>query len=345
VSNLFFFLSGEHPDLPVAELEAILETEGFSYKIHEKLDQILRLEADPKCTETLKRRAAFTRLCALELFNCPASTPSIIKTLHAVHLDEALKENESFVVRIKHVGNYSAEINGMFLEQKLGEHILNIVPESKVKLRDPDRTFTGILTNNKFIFGTTLAEISAKPFVERRPRKRPFFHPSAMQAKLARCMVNLAHPRAGEIVLDPFCGTGTMLIEATLIGCRTVGLDVQRRMARGTLRNMAHFKVKPEAVVVTDSRTLPICRADVVVTDPPYGTSSTTLRRTTKQIIEEILTSVRGILNNGRRICIAAPRRLNIVQSGTRLGYKHIESHFVYVHRSLTREIVVFQKE
>jgi len=345
VPNLFFFLSGEHKDLPVAELEAILETEGFAYKINEKLDQVLRLESDPECVEALKQRAAFTRLCAMELFNCPSTTPNIIKTLYAAHVNEALKENESFVVRVKHVGNYSAEINGMLLEQKLGEHILSIAPESKVKLRDPNVTFTGILTNNRFIFGITLAEISAKPFVERRPRKRPFFHPSAMQAKLARCMINLAHPRAGEIVLDPFCGTGTMLIEATLIGCRTVGLDVQRRMARGTLRNMAHFKVKPEAVVVTDARTLPIRRADVVVTDPPYGTSSTTLRRTTKQIIEEILTSVHEILNEGRRICIAAPRRLSIVQSGTRLGYKHIESHFVYVHRSLTREIVVFQKK
>jgi tRNA (guanine10-N2)-dimethyltransferase len=345
VPNLFFLLSGEHENLPAAELEAILETEGFAYKITEKLDQILRLEADIECVRALRQRAAFTRLCALELFTCLASTSSIIKTLHATQFNEALKENESFVVRIKHVGNHSAEINGMLLEQKLGEHILNIVSGSKVNLKDPDRTFTGIFTNNKFVFGTTLAEVSAKQFVERRPRKRPFFHPSAMQAKLARCMVNLAHPRAGEMVLDPFCGTGTMLIEAALIGCRTVGLDVQRRMARGTLRNLAHFGVKPEAVIITDARTFPIRKVDVVVTDPPYGTSSTTLRRTTKQIIEEILASVHRILNDGRRICIAAPRRLNIVRSGTLLGYKHIESHFVYVHRSLTREIVVFQKE
>ena len=142
--NLFFFLSGEHQDLPVAELEAILETEGFPYKINEKLDQILRLEVNPKCTETLKHRAAFTRLCALELFNCSASTSSIIKNLHAAHVDETLRENESFVVRIKHVGNYSAEINGMLLEQKLGEHILKIVPESKVKLaiHDPSIVLT-----------------------------------------------------------------------------------------------------------------------------------------------------------------------------------------------------------
>lgn len=343
--KLFFFLSGEHEDLPIAELKAVLETEGFEYRIGEKLDQVLRLEANPECTRALKRRAAFTRLCALELFTCEADLSNIIRVLHDAHLTRVLEKNESFVVRIKHVKTHSADIDGMILEQKLGEQILKIAPKSKVKLKNPDKTFVGVLTNDKLVFGLKLADIPAAPFVERRPRKRPFFHPSAMQAKLARCMVNLAHAKIGDLLLDPFCGTGTMLIEAGLVGCRPIGLDVQRRMVKGTMKNMIHFSVKPEAVVIADSRSLPVRKIDCVVTDPPYGTSSTTLRRSTKQIIEEILATVHGLLSEGRRICIAAPKKLGIVESGTRLGYMHIESHFVYVHRSLTREIVVFQKE
>jgi tRNA (guanine10-N2)-dimethyltransferase len=115
-------------------------------------------------------------------------------------------------------------------------------------------------------------------------------------------------------------------------------------MARGTLRNVTHFGIKPEGVVVADARSLPLREVDCVVTDPPYGTSSTTLKRTTTQVIEEVLTAVYGLLKNGRRVCLAAPRKLNIVQVGMGLGYKHIESHFVYVHRSLTREVIVFEK-
>jgi tRNA (guanine10-N2)-dimethyltransferase len=344
VASLFFLLSGEHEDLPLSELKAILETEDYPYAIVEKLEQVVRLEAESGCIDVLKRRAAFTRLCAQELFTCEAKIASIIKALRATRLDQVLHENESFVVRVRHVREYSSEIDGMVLEQKLGELILEQALQVKVKLRNPDKTLIGILTNGKFAFGIKLAEIPATPFVDRRPRKRPFFHPSAMQAKLARCMVNLAHPKMGNLVLDPFCGTGTMLIEAALIGCRVIGLDVQRRMARGTLRNMKHFKVEPEGIIVTDARTLPINRFDCVVTDPPYGTSSTTLKRTTKQIVEEILAAVHDLLEKNRRICIAAPKKLNIVQTGVGLGYKHIESHFVYVHRSLTREIVVFEK-
>jgi tRNA (guanine10-N2)-dimethyltransferase len=165
-----------------------------------------------------------------------------------------------------------------------------------------------------------------------------------MPAKLARCMVNLAKPKIGELVFDPFCGTGSMLIEAALIGCRVVGLDVQKRMVKGTLKNMTYFNIKPESLIVADARTTPIEKVDCVVTDPPYGKSATTLKRTTKQIVEEALMAVSDMLSKGKRVCMAAPKTLNIGRIGATLGYEHLESHFVYVHRSLTREIVVFEK-
>lgn len=342
--RLFFLLSGEHESLPLSELKAILEAEDYAYEILEKLDQVTRVEADSNCVEAIKRRAALTRLCALELFECSAETSIMLKALGSTNFDEVLKENESFAVRVKHVREYSSEINGMTLERKLGEVILNKATEAKVSLKKPDKTFIGILTSERFVFGLKLEEILPRPFVERRPRRKPFFHPSAMQAKLARCMVNLARPRRGESVLDPFCGTGSTLIEAAVIECRPLGLDIQRRMAKGTLRNMKHFNVRPEGLIVADARCIPITKIDCVVTDPPYGISSTTLKRTTRQIVEELLSEIRTLLKKGHRICIAAPKTLGVGSVGSALGYKHLESHFVYVHRSLTREVAVFEK-
>jgi tRNA G10 N-methylase Trm11 len=49
-------------------------------------------------------------------------------------------------------------------------------------------------------------------------------------------------------------------------------------------------------------------------------------------------------LTVGQRICIASPKTLNIKALGVDLGYRHVESHFAYVHRTLTREIAVFEK-
>ena len=344
MARLFLLLSGEHESLPVSEVKAILEAEGYQYTILEKLDQILRLEADSASVEALRHRAAFTRICGLELLNCNSKMSSIIKAVQQAPFEETLKNNESFVVRIKHIKEYSAEINGMALERTLGRIILERCPEARVNLKAPQKKFVGTITDGRFVFGVNLAEIQAKPFVERRPRKKPFFHPSAMQAKLARCMINLARPKAGYSVLDPFCGTGTMLIEAKLIGCQALGFDVQRRMARGTMRNMAHFHIEPDGIMIADAKYPPLKEVDCIVTDPPYGISSTTMKRTTKQIIKEVLTAVHGSLSGRGRVCMAAPKKLSISNDIANLGYRCLESHFVYVHRSLTREVVVFEK-
>lgn len=344
MAKLFFLFSGEYETLPSSELKAILEAEDYSYNVLEKLDQTLRLEADSNCVEAIKCRAALTKLCGVELFNCKAETNEIVGAASSAGLNGFLMEGESFAIRVKRVKNHAMKIDGRVCEKRLGEIILEKTVKTEVNLKNPDKTFIGILTNGKFVFGVRLAEILPKPFVKRRPIKKPFFHPSAMIAKLARCMINLAKPKAGELVFDPFCGTGGILVEAGLVGCRVLGSDIKMKMVKGTLQNLVHFKIEPEGVLMADARNLPMTSVDCVVTDPPYGRSATTMKRTTRQIVEEVFMSVHKLLDERRRVCIAAPKTLGIRQIGTAFGYKHIESHLVYVHRSLTREICVFEK-
>jgi tRNA (guanine10-N2)-dimethyltransferase len=344
VANLFFLLSGENETLPVAELKAILEAEGYSYSITEKLDQLVRLESDSRSAEAVHHRSAYTMTSALELFTCQAQDNAINQAADATNFKNAINEGESFAVRIKRVKDYSAKSDTMNLERKLGKNILQNTTATKVNLKTPNKQFFGVLTSNKLVFGIKLTEITPKTFSERRPRKKPFFHPSAMPSKLARCMVNLARAKAGELVLDPFCGTGSVLVEAAIIGCRILGCDVQRRMAEGTRRNLKHFGIEPEGLVIADSRKLPLSQIDHVVTDPPYGKSATTMKSTTKEIVEGVLGSARVVLREGQLICIASPKTLNIARIGEEFGYRHLESHFAYVHRTLTREIAVFEK-
>jgi tRNA (guanine10-N2)-dimethyltransferase len=344
VAKLFFLLSGEFETLSFSELKAILEAEGYTYLVTEKLDQTARLEADAESVSQVLRRSSYTRVCAMELFTCPANNNSIAEAVDAVDFRAVLGEGETFEVRIRRIKEYSTKDATMALESLLGKLVLQKAKQAKVNLSKPDKTFFGILTNGKLVFGLKLAEIQPKPFVERRPRKKPFFHPSAMNSKLARCMVNLAHAREGAYLLDPFCGTGTTMIEASLIGVRAIGMDVQRRMAEGAKRNLNHFGLNPEAILIADARKLPLTRVECIVTDPPYGKSATTLKSGTKAVVEGILASAHDLLSKGQRICIASPKTLGIKTVGEQLGYRHLESHFAYVHRTLTREVAVFEK-
>jgi tRNA (guanine10-N2)-dimethyltransferase len=344
VAKLFFLLSGENETLPASELTAVLETEGYAFEPVEKLDQTVRLKADQSSVRAVQRRSAYARICAIELFTCEAEETTIMKMADLTDFRNVLIEGESFAVRIKRVRTYAEKIGTVALEGRLGKHILQNTSKTKVNLKTPDKTFIGILTNEKLVFGVKLAEIAPKPFVERRPRKKPFFHPSAMPSKLARGMVNLAHAKTGELLLDPFCGTGSIMIEAAFVGCRVLGFDAQRRMTRGCRKNLKHFSVDAEGLVMTDARAPPITKVDCIVTDPPYGRSATTMKSTTRRIVEAVLSAAQDMLRMGQRICIASPKTLDIARIGAQLGYKHLESHFAYVHRTLTREIAVFEK-
>jgi tRNA (guanine10-N2)-dimethyltransferase len=345
VPKLFFLLSGENESLPAAEVKAILKAEGYSYSDAEEFDQVLRLETELESVKAVQVRSAYTRVCALELFVANANLNDIAKAASETDFKAVLKPGESFAVRINRIKNYADEaLNTMVLEGKLGRQILNGTEGTKVSLKNPDKTFIGIITDEKLVLGLKLTEITTKTFSERRPRKKPFFHPSAMPSKMARCMVNLAHAKAESLLLDTFCGTGTSLIEATYIGCRAVGVDAQKRMILGARKNLSYFSISAEGLVLADARALPLFKVDCVVTDPPYGRSSSTLRSTTKQLVTEVLASSLALLGVGQRICIASPKTLGVSRLGAKLGFRHVESHFAYVHRTLTREIAVFEK-
>ncbi len=341
---LFFLLSGEHPTLPFSELRAILEAEDYEYRILERLSQVLRIKADIESIEAVKSRSAMTRVCGLELFSCDATVASILEKIRSVSLESLIEGGESFAVRVRRIRGTAPDIARLELERELGRLILKKTEGTKVNLTNPERIFFGVLTENRFVFGLKMAEISAKPFIERSPQKKPFFHPSAMSAKLARCMVNLARPKMSDLVLDPFCGTASILVEAGLIGCRVMGFDVQSHMVRGSLQNLLHYGLEPDGLAVADARHLPVTTTDCVVTDPPYGRSATTLGLNTRQLVEGALSAIDERLSSGRRICMASPESIGISEISKEQGLKHVESHLVCVHRSLTREIAVFER-
>ena len=343
MAKLFFLISGEHQTLPVSEVEAILKAEDVDYRIAEKLTQVLRLEADAKSVEAIRFRSALTRVCCQEIFNCEAKLPEILDNIRSDTLNQFIGD-ESFAVRVRRVEGVAPEINRVELEGELGGRILETVKTSRVDLRNPQKTFFGVLTDNRFIFGLKTAEIIPKPFLERGPRRKPFFHPTAMPAKLSRTMVNLAQPKRGDLLLDPFCGTGGMLVEAGLIGCRVIGFDAKPHILRGGLQNLKHFGIKLEGLAIADARYPPVTRVDCIATDPPYGRSASTLGTKTRLIVEDFLSAVCDVLPRGAKICMASPETIKIGETAEAAGFKHLESHFVYVHGSLTREIVVFER-
>jgi tRNA G10 N-methylase Trm11 len=97
---------------------------------------------------------------------------------------------------------------------------------------------------------------------------KPFRTSSSLPSRLARGLVNLVSPPAA-VILDPFCGTGSILLEANAIGVQAYGVDLNPKMTRMSRKNLAHFgyPVNVEWGDALDCQQT----ADAIVTDLPYG--------------------------------------------------------------------------
>ena len=127
---------------------------------------------------------------------------------------------------------------------------------------------------NWLILGILLCNSEKKNFSSRSPRKRPFFHPATLYPKQARIMVNLSIFKYGDVLLDPFCGVGGILIEGGLIGAEIVGCEIFSNIIKGAVKNLKWAKIRPLGMIRADSTFLPLRYVDVIVTDPPYGTTA-----------------------------------------------------------------------
>jgi tRNA (guanine10-N2)-dimethyltransferase len=341
LKSLFFLLHGDHPTLPAGEVRAILEAEEFPHRIKEGFPQILRCSLDEAHIPVILRRAYMTRLCAEELFAVKDDPAEILSAL-----DDALihcpRMRAGFSLMLHRVQRTSQDVDLKALRHRIVETMRRRMG-AEVDSEKPRTSFIGVFSGGFFLFGRLLAETPQKRLIERRPSKRPFFHPAALQPKLAGCMVNLTRVSPGETLLDPFCGAGSILIEAGLLGCRAVGIDIDPRMVKGSRMNLLHYGVGA-SLLQADARGLPLSRVDAVATDPPYGRSATTKGLAPRILLEEFLWSVIEILRLGGYLCAAASSEVGLADLGGEAGLKVVETYLIRVHGSLTRELAVFRR-
>jgi site-specific DNA-methyltransferase (cytosine-N4-specific) len=72
--------------------------------------------------------------------------------------------------------------------------------------------------------------------------------------QMARAIGNLVGLRPGDWVLDPFCGSGTTLLEAAHIGWNAVGVDINPLGVEITRAKLAARCISPAALVTYSSR-------------------------------------------------------------------------------------------
>ncbi len=111
-------------------------------------------------------------------------------------------------------------------------------------------------------------------------------HVGMLPPKLARMMVNIALPVTGNrqpaAILDPFCGVGTILAEALLLGQKVIGSDINHQQIGRTQKNLdwlcavySNLEKEDYKLFVSDARDigtkLDFQKVSAIVTEPDLG--------------------------------------------------------------------------
>jgi tRNA G10 N-methylase Trm11 len=88
-------------------------------------------------------------------------------------------------------------------------------------------------------WGVTVYVPETEEFKE-RSSERPYITSGiSLSSRLARMLVNIAGVSKGQVLLDPFCGSGTILAEGLLKGAECVGIDRNHGSVERTKENLA----------------------------------------------------------------------------------------------------------
>ncbi len=273
------FQLGREPNLSKAEIFAIFQQKHISFDILSLEKDLLLLETDHTVSATdLMRRLAGVVKISERLFEHEASVLGI-----ATYLFIAVPEGKiEFSLSGSGVGKTALQVKKMLKER--GRSVRYIEPKNTATILHnklvEKKTDLTLFKNALFVTRAIqpIEELSERDF------GRPGFDAKSgmLPPKLARMMINLSGAKPTDTLLDPFCGSGTVLTEALHLGIhRIVGSDASEKAVSDTKQNIVWTKeqfhisgVEAEVIVAKAEALKEYLKPnsiDVLVSEPYLG--------------------------------------------------------------------------
>jgi tRNA (guanine10-N2)-dimethyltransferase len=321
-----FELSGEDEHLPEAEITALFETYRVAINKKMRFNRLLLLEVSEEVEAELigeiTDRIALSHV-VIEVYGITDANMDDIEKI-ASKVSSLISGSYAVSAKIWDNSNFTS----LELERSLGSMINR---ESLwVDLKRPDTKIRLYIIGRTCIIGKIIHIRRKKEFNERLPHNRPFFSPGVLKPKIARALVNLSRIKPPERILDPFAGTGGVLLEAGLMGISVLGIDIQERMIRGAKKNLKELNCA--SLLIADSGFLPF-------KDGYFDGIVKSLDSLYRCALSEIF----RVLKSGRFAALISDRDVkNLIKEA---GFEIINEYKMRIHRSMTRRIYIMQKK
>lgn len=335
--KLLFELSKEHPSLPKDEIISCLNAEEIVYSIVDANENVLLIESkvNRDAIQKLAQRLSFTFYIDELLFSC-SNSPNEIKIYASKHL---ITGDGTIAIRCK---NRSENADSQQIVETLGEIYTK---DRTVDLENPDIEMRVVITDTNVYVGLKISYVDRTLFEKRKVQYRPFFSPISLHPRLARALVNLSSIKKGETMLDPFCGTGGIVLEAGLVGANVIGSDVEEKMIEGCKKTLEFYEIKEHRLFCSDIGDIHKFinnYVDAVVTDLPYGKSTTTKGEDIQRLYSRAFENISKVLKKGGLAVIGLSNN-EMISAGEKY-FTLVDTYDFKVHRSMTRYFAVYKK-
>ena len=229
-----------------------------------------------------------------------------------------------------------ANIENATLAYPIGKQLSHL----KANLKEPEHLFNYIFTPNVVYFTHTIFE-NQKTYLKRMPVKRAINKPYTLKADMSRTCINLLDVKSGDVVLDPFCGIGGILLEGLDMNLTMIGNDINEKDLEHTKTNCKHFNLPLPTLYNYDSKLqfLDENSVDGLVSDIPYGKSS---RKLGEELYEGFLQSAQKMLKPNKKMVIIYGCFTNFKPLALKYFEELVEIE-QYMNASLTRYILVLK--
>lgn len=329
----YFFILGNHPALSSAELLAVLP-QAKSPRLYGSSVLVLNLGKNVLDDNFLKNIGGTIKFGKIE-GNLEHVNKATISGTEILEKYLPVSGKFSFGVSSYGKGTPKPSVVGMTIKNKLRddgvscrwvtsrEETLSSVVVEQNKLLTTGKELVFLGNGKEVLIGTT---IDVQPFKDLSSRDygRPARddYSGMLPPKLAQIMINLAGASKNDIILDPFCGSGTILTEAMLMGYKNIiGTDISDKAVADSKTNInwinQEYNLKCEVVVKTiDARFLTSLFKDnslgAIVAETYLGPQRgrvdfVKISKELSELYNACLKSMALILKPGKRIVLALP--------------------------------------
>ena len=291
----YAFILGQVPALSKAEIMAILEHANLDFEELFYNEQVLVMAMRRLDVDWLQARLGGTIKIASLKFQASSINQEIIEKLiqqqppaknkrfqfgFSAYGRVNMKELKQIGLNLKRVLRLK-KVRSRFVVSK--ESALSSVIVHKEKLIDQGADVVVINSGKEYYLGYTVSAQKFQEYSERdygRPQRDD--QSGMLPPKLAKMMINLGRAGFDQTILDPFCGSGTVIQEALLLGYKKIiGSDIAAKAVSDTINNLEWLKVKLQQDIAgvkifqQDVKSLSAKiqpqSVDVIVTEPYLG--------------------------------------------------------------------------